>query len=91
MIPKMIEGATRVCGKSQGYAGLPIRDEPIEMAFERGIERVNAMYSSWEPTPEELERLNAGAPVVLCLLGNSPPPMRVEVGQPASSTGGSDG
>lgn len=29
MLIKMIEGATRVLGKTQGYLGLPVRDELI--------------------------------------------------------------
>lgn len=78
MIIKMIEGATRVLGKSQGYLGLPIRDELIN-------ETVNgpatpAMATAWEPTPDELTRLNAGAPVVLRVLGTAHPPVMLSVG-----------
>lgn len=85
MISKMIEGVTRVCGKSQGYGGLAIRDESIDMAFPDGVQRVNAMHTSWEPTPDELARLNAGAPVTICILGSNPPPIRVDVGEAPSS------
>lgn len=73
-----VEGCTRVLGKSQGYLGLPIRDETISC-------KVNgtstpAMVTAWFPTPKELEALNAGAPVHVRLLGTGHPPIMVEVG-----------
>lgn len=78
MIIARIEGATRVVGQRQGYLGLPIRDEMIH-------ERVNgpgtpSMVTAWEPTPDEIERLKAGACVHVRILGDRPPPMMVEVG-----------
>lgn len=74
-----ITGATRVIGKSQGYMGLPLRDERINC-------KVNgpdtpAMVTAWLPTPKELEALNAGAPVHVRILGTSHPPIMVEVGE----------
>lgn len=78
MIIAMIGGCTRVCGKSQGYLGLPVRDVVIH-------EKVNgpgtpAMETAWTPTPDELERLNKGANVILRILGTSPPPQLITVG-----------
>lgn len=78
MLIAMIEGATRVCGKSQGYLGLPIRDEVIE-------DRVNGagtpcMVTAWTPTPEELAAIARGANIHVRILGNVPSPMLVEVG-----------
>jgi hypothetical protein len=78
MRPQMIDGATRVCGKHQGYNGLPIRDEVID-------DPVNGpgtpqMVTSWEAFPDEVERIKAGAPVVLSILGSVPPPLLLEVG-----------
>lgn len=78
MIAKMIEGCTRVLGKAQGYLGLPVLDCLI-------TEAVNgpgtpAMKTSWEPTPAELRRLVAGAPVVVTIIGVQHPPIVVEVG-----------
>lgn len=78
MLIARIEGATRIVGKSQGYFGLPIRDEIIS-------EHVNgpgtpSMVTAWEPTPEELARLVAGAKIHVRILGDIPPPMMVEVG-----------
>jgi len=72
-----VTGCTRVCGQSQGFMGLPIRDETLNV---EGMGLVNQMVSAWLPTPKELEALNAGAPVHVSIWGNSPPPMIVEVG-----------
>jgi hypothetical protein len=71
---------TRVCGKSQGYAGLNVRDTAVDLIVGAGeIERVAAMDTLWEPTPKELEALNAGKPVLITILGTTPPPIRVGV------------
>lgn len=74
-----IEGATRVIGKSQGYYGLPLRDETIN-------ERVSGpdtpvMVSAWFPTPDELAALNSGAPVHLRIIGTAHPPVMLGVGE----------
>lgn len=78
MMIARIAGATRILGQSQGYKGLPVRDEVIE-------ETVNGpdtpcMVTAWEPTPDELTRLHLGAPVHVRILGTSHPPILVEVG-----------
>jgi hypothetical protein len=78
VIVARIANATRVIGKSQGYLGLPLRDELIH-------ETVNgpgtpSMVTAWEPTPDELERLNKGALVQLRVLGTGHPPVMLEVG-----------
>jgi hypothetical protein len=78
MIAAMIDGATRIVGKSQGYLGLPIRDEIIDS-------KVNGpdtpcMVTAWEPTPDELARIIAGAKINIRILGYVPPPMMVTVG-----------
>ena len=72
MIAAMIAGATRVCGKAQGYLGLPVRDE-LNGTFP-------CMITAWTPSPGELAAINAGASVHVMILGTAPPPMRVEVG-----------
>lgn len=79
MIIGRIEGCTRVLGKSQGYLGLPLRDVTVH-------DTVNgpgtpAMETAWLPTPDELARLIAGAPVILRVLGTAHPPVMVEVGE----------
>lgn len=79
MLIGRIPGATRVLGKSQGYLGLPIRDELID-------EEVNGpgtpcMVTAWTPTPDELARLVAGASVHVRILGSVHPPILVDVGE----------
>ena len=74
----VIEGATRIVGKSQGYMGLPIRDESINCSV-NGPE-TPSMVTAWLPTPAELAALNAGAAVHVRILGCVPPPMNVVVG-----------
>lgn len=80
MIIKRIEGATRVIGKAQGYLGLPLRDIRIECSVNG--DATPAMETAWEPTPDELARLNAGAPIILRILGSAHPPVNVYVGEP---------
>jgi hypothetical protein len=74
-----IKNATRVIGKSQGYMGLPLRDELINCKV--GGEGTPSMVTAWHPTPKELEALNAGAPVHVRLIGTGHPPIIVEVGE----------
>jgi hypothetical protein len=40
-----------------------------------------SMVTAWEPTPDELARLNAGAPVHLRILGSAHPPVLLTVGE----------
>ena len=79
MIIKMIEGATRNIGKSQGYIGLPLRDEVVDDIVTGPGTPV--MVSAWEPTPAELERLAKGAPILLRVVGQIHPPVMIEVGE----------
>lgn len=65
-------------GKSQGYLGLPLRDELINCTVDG--EGTPAMVTAWLPTPEELALLNAGASVHLRVLGTAHPPVMIEVG-----------
>lgn len=83
MLIEAIEGATRVLGKSQGFFGLPIRDGTTT---ERVVGDTPCMVSAWSPTPDELERLNAGARVYLKVLGTVHPPVLLEVGEPPEAT-----
>ncbi len=78
MLNLAIEGTTRRIGKSQGYRGLCVRDVVLPTG-------TPAMATAWQPTPAELERLNAGAPLHLIILGVSHPPVILEVGQPPPS------
>lgn len=71
MIINVIEGATRRLGKTQGFNGLPIRDEVIKEG--------PRMASLWEPTPRELEILARGGKIQLSILGTQHPPVLLEV------------
>ncbi len=76
-----IEGATRVLGKSQGYMGLPLRDIAIECTVNGPS--TPAMETAWLPTPAEIAAIDAGAPVILRILGTGHPPVMVYAGQPS--------
>jgi hypothetical protein len=86
MIINAIEGATRRIGKSQGYLGLPLRDEVGPWGLQ--------MVSSWQPTPAEVAAIVAGAPIYLTVLGQGHPPVMLDVGavpdQPEGGTHGQD-
>lgn len=75
----MIEGATRVIGKSQGYLGLPLRDIVIDSTV-TGPD-TPAMETAWFPTPKEIDAIVAGAPIILCVIGTGHPPVMLTVGQ----------
>ena len=70
---RRIKGATRVLGKSQGYLGLPIRDEKGSHGPQ--------MVSAWELSSKEIEALMDGASLVITILGTSHPPIMVGVEQ----------
>lgn len=80
MIPAMIGGATRRLGAPADWdkqrdghcGGLAVRDERTTAG--------PGMTSAWQPTPEELARLNAGASVHLTVLGMVHPPVSMSVG-----------
>lgn len=87
----VISGHTRVLGQSQGYRGLPIRDQkipivrPVDARATVGEAQecfIREMVSAWQPTPAELEALNAGATVYVHIQGELHPPIKVEVGPP---------
>lgn len=74
-----IAGCTRVIGQSQGYLGLPLRDIIID-------DTVNgpgtpAMETAWLPTPAEIAAINAGAPIILRVLGAGHPPVMLYTGE----------
>lgn len=81
MMIQHIEGCTRTIGKSQGYLGLPLRDEIREVTIGGEVSRCHAMVTAWQPTPDELERIKAGATIYLCVLGVAHPPAMLDVGE----------
>jgi hypothetical protein len=84
MIIGNIEGATRRLGRPRRWtwvqsardriATLPVRDEVVD-----GVPK---MVSAWMPTPDEIARIVAGAPVYLSVIGRRHPPVRLSVGEP---------
>jgi len=79
-IPIRIAGATRWLGAPPGWE--PDRDGPCAHLAIRDQDTTagRAMASAWEPTPEELARLVAGAPIILTVIGQIHPPVEVKVG-----------
>lgn len=78
MIIGRIDGCTRVLGKSQGYLGLPLRDIIVNCSV--GGPNTAAMETAWFPTPDELAAINAGAPIILRIIGNGHPPVMLYTG-----------
>lgn len=84
-----IKGFRVIAGESQGFIGLPIRygQEELEMPEEgalggMGLKRrfmAPALQSIWLPEPQELHLLMNGAPILLTVLANQHPPVRLEV------------
>jgi len=81
MISKRIEGATNYLGAPPGWD--PERDGHCShLAIRR---EGNVCYSAWEPTPEELAKLNAGGSVILGVVGGQPP-VSLSVAAPTEGT-----
>lgn len=71
-----IDGATRVMLAPPGMENckpLAIKDVDLQ-------DGEHVMVSAWEPTPVELERLNAGGRVHLWIWGLGHPPVALTVG-----------
>lgn len=69
---------TRVLGAPAGWdqKEVPCGALPIT---ETTVEGVPAIVSYWQPSREELARLNAGKSVALWIVGTGMPPVAVEV------------
>lgn len=80
MMVGRVANATRTIGEDQGYLALPIRDEVVKCAVNG--EGTAVMVTAWEPTPDEISRIVAGAPIHLKVLGTDHPPVMLEVGEP---------
>lgn len=80
MIPRRIPGATRYLGAPKGWDPNEHGDcchlSIADIVLPPGL---NAMRSRWEPTPAELEILNAGGSIELTVLGHLHPPVWLEV------------
>lgn len=78
MQPMPIEGETRRLGESQGYLGLPIRDDMVHCSVSG--ENTPCMLSAWLPSEEERAAIASGAPVILQVIGTSHPPVMLSTG-----------
>lgn len=74
----LIRGHTRVIGASQGYLGLPLRDVTLNCSVNG--EDTPAMESAWFPSRDEVDRIAAGEPIILRILGTQHPPVMLLVG-----------
>ncbi|WP_296584274.1 hypothetical protein [Xanthobacter sp.] len=80
-----IPGATRTIGESQGYLGLPLRDEPVHCTVNGPA--TPSMVTAWLPTPDEVAALMAGAAVHVRILGTAHPPIMLGVGPSGEGEG----
>lgn len=78
MLLGRIEGATRQLGKPADWPEdkpcltLSIRDHRLESGD-------NVMESAWQPTPQEVEAISAGAHIHLWVWGEGHPPVAITV------------
>lgn len=77
MLIGRIEGCTRILGIQQGYEGLPVRDELMNAGTD---DAYPVMTTAWQPTPDEIAAIVAGASIHVRILGTEHPPIKVEVG-----------
>lgn len=88
MIIRAIDGFTRCLAKPKDWdeekfgpcTGLPILDHVDQ-------NDQHSMISAWEPTPDEIKSLIAGAPIYLRVLGTIHPPVGLWVGKPPEDQG----
>lgn len=79
VIPPGDPARTVIAGRDQGFRGLAINYGQLE----EGNNIYPTMTTAWQPDAEELALLNAGASVIIRLLGRPPiTPMSVFVGDP---------
>lgn len=87
MIPKRIADATHYLGKPKNWDA--DKDGDCHGLAVRVVED-NVFQSAWEPTPGELETLNAGGLVILNVVGGQPP-VSVSVEMPLAASVGAQG
>ena len=79
MIPGRILNATRYLGTPRGWEPDDVGPCAHLAILDMDLNGLPVMASVWEPTPSELERLNAGAKVTLFVVGKAHPPVALEV------------
>lgn len=79
-IPPGDQKQTVIIGRSQGYMGLAVNFSVVTDATTNGL--TPCLRTAHQPTPEEIERIVAGAPIVLELINiQRHPPMSIYVGE----------
>jgi len=81
MKPTTIDGANMTLGAPKNWkpGDLPVAD--LAIRAEQMFEGVQMMSSAWSPDPDELERIEEGAPIILTVIGSNHPVVAVSVGQ----------
>jgi hypothetical protein len=72
-----ISGANVLLGAPEGWDAAR---EGTEIVGLPALRTEKGYVSQWRPTAEEIERLAAGAPILLSVLGCSHPPVAIGVG-----------
>lgn len=80
MIPLRIKGATNWLGAPEGWE--PDKNGPcVHLAVKHECcGNVDTLTSAWEPTPEDIQKIMAGAPIYLRVVGITHPTVNVFVG-----------
>jgi hypothetical protein len=80
MLPSRVKKATNTYGAPRGVGSREVGELPFWRETEEIQERVvTKVCSAWKPTPEELACLNAGAYIVVGILGEPIPPFSLNV------------
>lgn len=86
MLIKRIEGATRNLGAPPDWNGEELGKCNILPILDTMTQEGPFMVSAWEPTPDELAALNAGASVKLWVSGRIHPVVTISVGDIETTT-----
>lgn len=78
MTPGNIKGATRALGKPTNWDDKDGECATLYVRDHRGA-GPTIMQSAWYPSPEEIEQMIKGEPVILSIWGPSHPPVSLEV------------
>lgn len=81
-IPPGDQKQIKIIGREQGYRGLAVHYGMTTNT--PGGNPAPMLTTAYTPTPEELQRLNAGASIVVSLLTPQHPPIDVSVGEAPS-------
>jgi hypothetical protein len=82
-----IPGATRNLGAPADWDGKTDPHCSVLPILDHQVGGRNVMTSAWEPTPEELAALNAGAKILLSIFGTGHPVVSLGVGEPPEAGG----